>query len=208
MNRVRRTIRLGAFIQEGMIPNSQLKSQYIYDCKWGPSVFIRSPAVTRLRRSWHFLNRHHQYRHRYPTIRETIPDPGGTPMDSLLGFKPDAWDYVALGSILALVVAGLAVAVFVLGLPGRIAIARKHPEAEAVNLMGWVGCLAVVPWIKALGWAFKPTDVIDVRYFPQQEQQNITEEIAKLKGAKLKEKPLSNVVRQPDHLEPANDVKG
>jgi hypothetical protein len=58
-------------------------------------------------------------------------------MHSLLGFEPDAWDYAALGSILALVIAGLTVAVFVMGLPGRIAIARKHPEAEAVNLMGW-----------------------------------------------------------------------
>jgi hypothetical protein len=30
-----------------------------------------------------------------------------------------------------------------LGLPGRIAIARRHPEAEAVNLMGAVGFMAV-----------------------------------------------------------------
>ena len=87
-------------------------------------------------------------------------------MHSLLGFEPDLWDYLALASILALVIAGLTVGVFVLGLPGRIAIARKHPEAEAVNLMGWAGFLTVVPWIKALGWAFKPTDVIDIRYFP------------------------------------------
>ncbi len=84
-----------------------------------------------------------------------------------------------------LVVAGLAVAVFVLGLPSRIAIARKHPEAEAVNLMGWAGCLAVVPWIKAFGWAFKPTEVIDVRYFPGQEQRNIDEESAKRSGKSL-----------------------
>jgi hypothetical protein len=106
-------------------------------------------------------------------------------MHSLLGFEPDAWDYAALGSILALVIAGLTVAVFVMGLPGRIAIARKHPEAEAVNLMGWAGFLTVVPWIKALGWAFKPTDVIDIRHFPQQEQRDIDEQIAKLKGKSL-----------------------
>lgn len=55
-------------------------------------------------------------------------------MHTLLGFEPNAWDYLALACILALVIAGLAVAVLVLGLPGRIAIARKHPEAEAVNL--------------------------------------------------------------------------
>jgi hypothetical protein len=106
-------------------------------------------------------------------------------MHTLLGFQPDGWDYTAIACIFLLVIAGLAVAVFVLGLPGRIAIARKHPEAEAVNLMGWAGCLAVVPWIKAFGWAFKPTEVIDVRYFPGQEQKNIDEEIAKLRGKSL-----------------------
>jgi hypothetical protein len=105
-------------------------------------------------------------------------------MDTLLGFKPDAWDYASIACIFGLVIAGLAVAVQVLGLPGRIAIARKHPEAEAVNLMGWAGFLAIVPWIKALGWAFKPTDVVDIRYFPKQEQQDINEQIASLNGKK------------------------
>src|SRR5271156_3698613 len=100
----------------------------------------------------------------------------------MLGFQLDLWDYLAFAAIFALVIAGLVVAVFVLGLPGRIAIARKHPEAEAVNLMGWAGFLTVVPWLKALGWAFKPTDVIDVRYFPNQEQKNISAEIAELSG--------------------------
>jgi hypothetical protein len=123
-------------------------------------------------------------------------------MDALLGFKPDAWDYAAIASLFALVIAGLTVAVFVLGLPGRIAIARKHPEAEAVNLMGWAGFLTIVPWIKALGWAFKPTDVIDVRYFPGQEQQNIDAEIAKLKG-----KSLAKAVPKPDDPNAENESK-
>jgi hypothetical protein len=107
-------------------------------------------------------------------------------MHSLLGFEPDVWDYVALAAILGLVIAGLCVAVVILGLPGRIAIARHHPEAEAVNLMGWAGFLTVVPWLKALGWAFKPTDVIDIRYFPKQEQQDINEQIASLTGKKIR----------------------
>ena len=100
----------------------------------------------------------------------------------MFGFKLDIWDYLAFAAMFALLIAGLAAAVFVLGLPGRIAVSRKHPEAEAVNLMGWAGFLAIVPWIKALGWAFKPTDVIDIRYFPRQEQQDIDEQIAKLTG--------------------------
>ena len=98
----------------------------------------------------------------------------------MLGFALDIWDYLGFAAIFALVIAGLAVAVFVLGLPGRIAISRKHPEAEAVNLMGWAGFLAFVPWIKALGWAFKPPDVVDIRYFPKQEQEDTNQQLAKL----------------------------
>ena len=100
----------------------------------------------------------------------------------MLGFELNFWDYLTFLVIFALVGAFLAIAVFVLGLPGRIAIARKHPDAEAVNLMGWLGFLAIVPWIQAFGWAFKPTQAVDIRYFPKQEQQHIEDEIARLKG--------------------------
>lgn len=86
------------------------------------------------------------------------------------------WDYLTFLSIFILVIAGLALVVFILGLPGRIAYSRKHPEAEAVNMMGWLGFLGIVPWIQAFLWAFKPTDVVDVRRFPREEQQAIEEE--------------------------------
>lgn len=98
----------------------------------------------------------------------------------MLGFKLDIWDFQTFAVIFALLGAFLAVAVFVLGLPGRIAIARKHPDADAINMVGWMGFLAIVPWIQAFLWAFKPTNVVDIRYFPKQEQQNIDECIAKL----------------------------
>jgi hypothetical protein len=103
-------------------------------------------------------------------------------MEALLGFQLDFWDYVTFLSLFVLVAAGLGLAVFILGLPGRIAIARNHPEAEAVYLMGWVGFLAVVPWIQALGWAFRPTTVIDVRYLPEQRRIETEATIAKLTG--------------------------
>lgn len=61
-----------------------------------------------------------------------------------MGFQLDFWDYATFLSLFVLTVAGLGLAVFILGLPGRNAIARNHPEAEAVYLMGWVGFLAVV----------------------------------------------------------------
>ena len=103
-------------------------------------------------------------------------------MESLLGFQVGFWDYATFVVLAILVFTGLGVAVFVLGLPGRIAIARKHPEAEAVYLMGWIGFLAVVPWIQALGWAFKPTTVIDVRYLPKERELDTEAMISKLSG--------------------------
>jgi Protein of unknown function (DUF3302) len=108
----------------------------------------------------------------------------------MLGFRLDIWDFLTFAVIIALVGAFLAVAVFILGLPGRIAIARKHPDADAINIMGWLGFLAVVPWMQAFMWAFKPTDVVDIRYFPWQEQQNIDEMLARMKGkTPLEKKP-------------------
>ena len=56
-------------------------------------------------------------------------------MEALLGFDLDFWDYVTFASMSVIVLGGLGAAVFILGLPGRIAIAREHPEAEAVYLM-------------------------------------------------------------------------
>lgn len=100
----------------------------------------------------------------------------------MLGFDLDMWDYITFAVLLVIAVGAVAGAVILLGLPGKIALARKHPEAEAVNLMGWAGGLAVVPWIQAFIWAFKPTDKVDIRRFPREERLANEEEIARLKG--------------------------
>src|SRR5271165_5295802 len=118
----------------------------------------------------------------------------------MLGFKLEIWDFLTFAVVFTLVGAFLAVAVFVLGLPGRIAIARKHPDADAINMMGWLGFLAVVPWMQAFMWAFKPTNVVDIRYFPKQEQENIAGEIARLKGN-------AEPKKQPDSKEPTSRVE-
>jgi len=94
----------------------------------------------------------------------------------------DFWDYVTFAALFVVGITGLVALVFILGLPGRIAIARKHPDADAVNIMGWAGFLAVVPWIQAFIWAFKPTTVIDIWRFPPEEQRDIAENIARLEG--------------------------
>jgi uncharacterized protein DUF3302 len=124
-------------------------------------------------------------------------DPSGrreeeNPMEALLGFRLDLWDYLTFATLFLFVAVGLIAAVFMLGLPGRIAIARKHPEAEAVKLMGYAGFLAVVPWMQAFIWAFKPTDVVDIRNFPRAEAREIDEQLTRLTGKKPPEQPVQS----------------
>jgi hypothetical protein len=58
-------------------------------------------------------------------------------MQARLGFRFDFWDYATFAALFFVTAGGHALAVFVLGLPGRIAIARNHPSADAV--MRWAG---------------------------------------------------------------------
>jgi hypothetical protein len=100
----------------------------------------------------------------------------------MLGFSLDFWDFVTFGVLFVAGLGFMAVIVLMMGLPGKIAIERKHPDAEAVRLMGYLGFMAVVPWIQAFIWAFKPTDIIDIRRFPKEEQRAIEANIAEMKG--------------------------
>jgi hypothetical protein len=101
---------------------------------------------------------------------------------SLGGVHLGIWDYLTFLTFFIIGAGCVGVVVFLLGLPGRIAIARSHPDAEAVQLMGYLGFLAVIPWVQAFIWAFKPTDIIDIRRFPPEEKQAIKEQIAQLSG--------------------------
>ncbi len=75
----------------------------------------------------------------------------------MLGFDLDIWDYLTFVTLFLAVVAGVAFWVSPAGLPGRITIARKHPEAEAVKLLGWAGLLPTThSWVQAFIWAFGP----------------------------------------------------
>jgi hypothetical protein len=106
----------------------------------------------------------------------------GTQEDDMLGFELDFWDYMTFLTLVVAGVAGLVIFVWIAGLPGQIAIARKHPDAEAVRIMGYAGFLPVYPWLQAFIWAFKPTDIVDIRRFPAEEARAIDENIAALKG--------------------------
>jgi uncharacterized membrane protein YfcA len=44
-------------------------------------------------------------------------------------------------------------------MPGDKARERNHPQADAINVLGWIGLLlGVAPWLVALVWAYMRTD--------------------------------------------------
>jgi hypothetical protein len=101
----------------------------------------------------------------------------------MLGFELDFWDYATFLTAALAGFSGVMTYIWIAGLPGRIALARNHPEAEAVKIMGWAGLLpTILPWIQAFIWAFKPTDIVDIRRFPREEVKALDEEHRRLKG--------------------------
>ena len=52
--------------------------------------------------------------------------------------------------------------------------------------MGWVGFLGVVPWINALIWSIKETDVIDIRRFPEEERESLQRQAEKYQAESAK----------------------
>jgi hypothetical protein len=100
----------------------------------------------------------------------------------MLGFELDIWDYRTFLAFFVLVVAGICAAIFVLGLPGRITV---HLEAEAASIMGWVGFVAVVRWTQGFIWAFKPVNVVAIRYMLAEVRRETEREITHLPGKSL-----------------------
>jgi hypothetical protein len=116
-----------------------------------------------------------------------------------MGFEIGFWDYATFAALFVLGCLFIWAFVIILGLPGRIAIARHHPDAEAVNLMGWLGFAAVVPWVQAFIWAFKPTNKVDIRYMPQQVAEETEREITKLTGGKVPTEGAEPINPPPPH---------
>lgn len=118
----------------------------------------------------------------------------------MFGMELGFWDYATFITLFLTVSMVVALFVWLAGLPGRIAIARKHPEAEAVNLMGWAGLLPTVyPWVQAFIWAFKPTEIVDIRRFPREEARAIEGDIARLKGETPAQSQHSQTAPPPTH---------
>ena len=57
--------------------------------------------------------------------------------------------------VLILVIATeVGVLVLLAMMPGKIAAQRKHPQAEAIKVAGWLGMLTGIVWILAMIWAY------------------------------------------------------
>nr|WP_170616246.1 DUF3302 domain-containing protein [uncultured Ruegeria sp.] len=100
----------------------------------------------------------------------------------LLGQPLEFYDYLTFVALILLLAAVMGLFLFIMGLPGRIAIKRNHPHAEAVKIMGWMGFLAIVPWVHAFIWAFHDGVTVDFRRGPDEEKDAIRNEIKRLGG--------------------------
>jgi hypothetical protein len=102
--------------------------------------------------------------------------------DSLLTGPIDLYDWLMIGFGIVAIVAFFAILIWIMGLPGKIALQRKHPHAETVRIMGYAGLLPVFPWIHAFIWAFHDSVTVDVRRFPREEAEAIERDLKKLAG--------------------------
>ncbi|QOL27180.1 DUF3302 domain-containing protein [Thalassotalea sp. LPB0316] len=64
-------------------------------------------------------------------------------------------DYFAWVVFITIIVAALAIVVALCKIPGKIAKDNNHPQAEAINVAGWLGLLLSfgVIWVIAIIWA-------------------------------------------------------
>lgn len=90
--------------------------------------------------------------------------------------------------IFALVVVGVLISVAILlvvklgPIPGRIARKRGHPQADAVNVLAWIGMITLgLAWPLALVWAYTRTGEQHAEYLSER-VATLEAELAALKA--------------------------
>lgn len=83
-------------------------------------------------------------------------------------------DYFALIVLFVVVAAGIWLVVLIGNIPGNMAREANHPQADAINMLAWIGLLTLgVGWFVALVWA---------RYKHEPGQQDLVERIERLEA--------------------------
>lgn len=69
--------------------------------------------------------------------------------------------FFALFILVVLFLTGVVLVFLLARLPGQIAHARMHPQAEAVAVAGWCSLLLPIPlWPLTIVWAYYKSDVV------------------------------------------------
>ncbi len=67
----------------------------------------------------------------------------------------DWLDVMTIAIILVVLAVNIFFVLWLAALPGKLARARGHPQAEAINVLGWLSLLTLfATWPVALVWAY------------------------------------------------------
>lgn len=81
----------------------------------------------------------------------------------------DWLDVMTLAIILSVVVLNVFFLIWLAALPGKLATQRQHPQASAINALGWLSFITFfATWPLALVWAYtRPANVMIQKNDPE-----------------------------------------